>query len=506
MSEPIRRKTVSAASKQLLDLGLDPKLIEVHSKNVVAFTKYGKMSSFEIIDTCRIDNGAIFQCLSQSTFDAKGFISFVPAAGASSRWLAPLSRLIQALATKNHVLIEESLIELVDEGILTCPVPAKLRAFILEWTNSHVIPEQISLKDLLLDIESPKAFYPAVIEGTTFLDMKLLEDSSIEGLSKGIFVCPIGYKQDFYDKLNANKNAATRTYKVYEQGSSLATVRFCDTGEIVCNEQDLPSIVPAGHGALLKLLFDVKDDFPTAHSAWIRNIDNVVGVAKPSINATNNFLSTHELILSSLREVRDCLRSDDLSGANKIAGKLRETLEQGPVSHPDNQPHILWMAKSLFHHDIHETTSAKYLLQLFMRPLVTMGQVPNTAMDVGGTAVFAKIGDKTHKLCLEVPHASSSDKEKFLADPAKATHFNPVFVAMELPSKETLTLWENHPFWIIAKKKFRGTNVFYQESVLYEMIGCSAYTNLVFVESPRLLFNPHKGLHDAQRRYLKSWM
>ena len=39
--------------------------------------------------------------------------------------------------------------------------------------------------------------------------------------------------------------------------------------------------------------------------------------------------------------------------------------------------------------------------------------------------------------------------------------------------------------------------VCYHETVLHELIGNSATTNLVFIEVPRTLFHPHKSFFDS---------
>jgi hypothetical protein len=91
-------------------------------------------------------------------------------------------------------------------------------------------------------------------------------------------------------------------------------------------------------------------------------------------------------------------------------------------------------------------------------------------------------------------------------DPKKATHFNPVFVAAELPSDEMINQMENNPFWLISKKTWKGQDVYYQESILYELLGSSQFTNVIFVEVPRLLFNPHKTLFDAQNKQFVDWI
>ena len=492
--------------------GLSYPTVMTHSKNIVEYSNRSSQKCFPVIDTCRKDNDLIFSCTLEGQFQASRFASFVPAAGASSRWLAPLSKLILALNQHRWDDLKIAMDESIEDGILNCPIPAKLRKFLLRYSQGVDMSSMDSsigeAKDLVLDIESPKAFYPAVIEGNSFLEMKMREDRSIPGLQAGIFVCPRGCQTQFQQSIEAlSQQLGDAEYEVIEQGDSLATLRFDTRGDVCILEDNVPSIVPAGHGALLRTLPVSKTIFPKVHSVWIRNIDNVVGTSKQVVEASCAFLQTHEKLLLILSQIRKYYRSKEMDLVEAQAKLFLTHLKFRGEHVPENQPSFQRLLTKVF--QCSPSMNFKdnaHVLSILDRPFVSMGMVPNTAMDVGGTAVVANIEGEIHKVCLEVPHASAGDKAKFLEDPNMATHFNPVFVAVEVFSEDVLANWNDHPFWLIAKKKFRGQDVYYQESILYEMIGCSKYTNLIFFEVPRILFNPHKSLHDAQRRFLKSWL
>ena len=135
----------------------------------------------------------------------------------------------------------------------------------------------------------------------------------------------------------------------------------------------------------------------------------------------------------------------------------------------------------------------------------TLGQVPNSGKDVGGTPAFVTVDDIEQKLCVEVPHVSKDDFQTYLADPKKATHFNPVFVAAEIPESSSSYPMEA-PLWLMAEKKFQNQTVYYHETVLYELLGNNSLANAVFVEVPRSVFNPHKSLKDNTIRSLDQWV
>jgi hypothetical protein len=165
---------------------------------------------------------------------------------------------------------------------------------------------------------------------------------------------------------------------------------------------------------------------------------------------------------------------------------------------------------------------ARTLSEWLSRPLSVFGVVRKEAGDVGGGPVFARLPNgESIKLCMEMPHATDGDRELYFGARGKATHFNPVLVFFELQThKDTQNPSNGRPnigrpvdfarlfddrFWLLAQKEFEGTKVCYHETVLYELIGNSARTNLIFVEVPRTLFNPHKSFIDGLGQDRRSY-
>ncbi len=487
--------------------GIDRELVQSHREHVQFFLKSGGNQTFPVLDTCRLDNGGILKCPESTQDDGAGFVSFIPAAGASSRWHSVLSELIVAISSRNVAQVKEAITNLKTRDILKFPLPLKLRELFTHVDETA----DFDFDELLRTIESPKALYPAVIDGFTFLQMKCLEDACFSKLSGRVVVCPDNMAPIF---THALKQYATREVPsvVYEQNGELTTVRFDRDLSICIDEKQKISQVPSGHGALARLFPRVKAEFLDAESLWIRNVDNVIGTRNDARSATLSFFGAHATTLRLLREVRGSLALGNMEVANKFARSILDfwQIDDSPLlrSKSPSELHdaVNLLIQKLFHVTLDGKKSKDDYLAVLSRPLVTMGHVPNSGKDVGGTAVFANVGGVRQKLCLEVPHASDDDRKKYLEDAAKATHFNPVFVAVEIPSVEQAELWKKHPFWLVAQKKWRGHDVFYQESILYELIGSSAYVNVVFTEIPRFLFNPHKSLADAGSRYLSDWI
>ena len=492
-----------AIEKQLKNCGLDTAVVARHRKNVLLHLSADSPRHFPILDTCRLDNGGICRLPTQkvSPRDRKSIVGFVPAAGASSRYLAPVISLMEAVTTRNMEACRQELDLLRSTSFLDCPLPASIKDLVaLLGTPAKIIPEELAHR-VISELQSPKALYPISLDGTTFLAMKSAEHQAMERLSGQVFICPPLYADRFLTHLNqvSNKNSRLKI-RIYEQDVSLATTRFDAQGSVSVDHQGQVSTVPSGHGALLELMPRVTQDFEGARGIFIRNIDNVSGTFRAPNEASQLFLDAFSWTLGQMDELRQSVIKNDLPCNALIANKILDFWGQAPEA-PDNA--VFTLLTSLFH-----ATPESINLDLktvIQRPLVIMGQVPNTAHDIGGTCVFTNVDGHPQKLCLEVPHASSSDRANFLENPAKATHFNPVFVASEIPTAEGLKAWNGNPFWLIAKKHWRGSESYYQESILYEMLGSSHYVNLIFVEVPRLVFNPHKTLKDAALRAKGDW-
>ncbi len=486
--------------RQLSACGLDVKAVLHHRENVKLHLSAKSPRFFPIEDTCRRENGGILALPTKSVVpnERKSIVAFVPAAGASSRYLQPLLPLIEALKSRNASSCQQELALLRGDGFLDCPLPASIKELI-SYLDSAPASIPSALADRVIsELDAPKALYPAVIDGLTFLKIKHFEHEAIGRISGEVYISPPQYSEKFLSQLANEKSALTT--RVYEQDARLATTRFDAHGDVAVDQLGQVSTVPSGHGALLQLIPRVAEDFKEARGIFIRNIDNIGGNSASAIEASQLFLDAFSWTVGQMDELRLCITANTRQRGTMISNRILDFWGI-PPKNPDDA--LITLFSDLFH----ATPDAiqNDLLALVMRPLVLMGQVPNTARDIGGTCVFTSVAGVPQKLCLEVPHASPSCRANFLENPAKATHFNPVFVASEIFSNDSLRAWNDHAFWLIAKKSWRGKDVYYQESILYEMLGSSQYANVIFVEMPRLVFNPHKTLKDTHRVARSRW-
>ena len=499
------------SEQELSEQKLSAQDVLIHQRRIQDSLKKTKPSFIPILDSFRLENGGILpQLFYKTDRDAKasGYVAFVPAAGAASRYFQPLQSLRLALADDDPVAILHERTRLKSEGAETWPLPEALAQFVASRGES--LPQALSLKAALDEISWPKALLPYRQNGKSFLQKKSDEHAAMQCLLGEVFVAPLGSSQIFAQHLGPR---ATQSLFM-EQGPELSTIRFTRDGEAFRDEHKQLSLVPAGHGMLVRLFPEILAKWPKAHSLFIRNIDNVIEEEASCLSASESFLVQHQQILEGLRAIRKSLHDGQLETAALRADEIRARFQTPgrPAGESLTQlPHAerkLWaLLLEIFHcpKALAETMrsrlgDAKALEALYARPLNSLGQVPNNGQDVGGSPVLATHENGEVSICLELPHASPEDRKTFLENPEVATHFNPVFVAAEIPEDNSVYDLEQYPFWILAEKTLHGTPVVYHEIVLYEVLGNSYTANVIFPEIPRRLFHPHKSLLDGIKK------
>ena len=500
----------------IVEAGLDPQVVAVHKQRVGEVLGAKGSYIVKILDTCRLDNGGVLAAdwaasAASAASELSGFVGFVPAAGASSRYVAALEPLEDKLKRGDKEGVKDALESMKEEGADLWALPQSLKALLVDPSKALELSEK-SMLLLASSIRLPKALMPCSREGVTFLEMKQKEHACFSHLEGEVYVVPFGCKDMVAKK-------APKAL-ILEQGKELSTLRFYENGAAVKEPGGGLSVVPAGHGTLTRLFPACQKVFSSSHSLFIRNIDNVMGTSKEVVAAAEVFMANHQYLLSGVKKIRAGLNGGPMDVAVSCCEELFELCK---VALPlDSREFIKgrqekWrpfyrvlcglfqMSKDLVLGLCEgEEDDRERLKRLFARPVNSLGQVPNNGLDVGGTPAFVELGGVRQKLCVEVPHVSKGDFEKYMKDPKKATHFNPVFVAAEMAgAQEAYPL--DVPLWLLAKKQFRGESVYYYETVLYELLGNNSLANAVFVEVPRAVFNPHKSLKDAKIKSLKEW-
>lgn len=475
----------------ILQAGLRPKNLQTHMRRFEAFAERGwKNHTFIVKDSCRVTNQRILPIEAIRNFPQQhnfsGIAGFIPAAGSSTRFINPLFELFSDK----------------DKERLTT-----------DWVLPASFSQNGDRPSFNKLLRTPKALFPCVREGDTFLDMKCREHQAIHGLDSLILVSPWKFSERF--RRSALKTLGKREkLDCFEQGPELSTIRLDRDGQPVKDGGSKISAVPSGHGALLELFPRVRQRYPSTEALFIKNIDNLVGCGEEAVVATRSFLSFYKHLLTKIKSIRAALQQGQRVQAAQFALEVSSLLplrklteqERASLNEIDEREFPLWNLQfALFQMPVGmvQTTS---LPSLYARPLNIMGQVPNSGKDKGGVPVIVEspVGDLA--ICLELPHMLEKERDHFFADPRKATHFNPVFAVVEAVQDLTTYQLDKHPYWIFAEKIWKGRSVYYHESLLYELIGNSQMANLVFCEVPRSVFNPNKTLDDTKNRRLADWV
>jgi|GEM_PF-842525 len=552
-TRPPAKKHLRDIANRCTAMGLSPEILEQHQIRIAEFIA-APQRHFPIADTCTLSNQGILalETLSAAAlpYDSSGVVALVPAAGAASRYVAPLESVSGAARSQDKPALRAVLDSLRLLGAEKWAAPTPLPQILANPKLVDHLTES-DWKNLSTLAEMPKALFPCTAEGSTFLQWKIREHQAIGGFSAQVFVTPPSGQKTFEASLSISE-LNRDDIRFVEQSGLLSTLRFKADGSPALDEKGLPSMVPAGHGALTRLFEDVRVTVKGASSLFIRNIDNVSGSGEPVSNASRDFLRAFSGILERIRSIREALLHHDFDKAAATARDLLrllalnlDTVTPAQEGAGKDSLAILWILQErLFHtsySDLPQGLSELDALNwVYSRPFNLLGQVPNSGKDVGGTPVFlshsqpstapkansgacgnaeSSVLARPRKICIELPHASEQDVQVFLRDPMRATHFNPVFIAAEIPADpswydggfDRINLTgkhgeSGHPFWLVAKKTWRGETVYYHESLLSEILGNSTLTNFIFVEIPRSLFNPHKSLADSVGRHDSDWL
>ena len=304
--------------EELSELNLEAEDIFIHQSRITSYNPSD--SSIPILDTCRMDNGGVFpESFEVSSPLVEGdpkAIGFVPSAGAASRYFAPLADLREALQNKSSEELASARAQLKEQGATSWPLPELVK----ELIQSSSQPSDEMAEKILQIISLPKGLLPATTDKATFLEAKLMEHESITGISGQVFVVKPEKREIFEEVCASYPSKIPAAF--LEQGPKFSTIRFNEDGTPYRDSEDRVSIVPAGHGTLVKLFTDAGKKFPNADFLLIRNIDNVMGTSKEILAATEKFLKRHHQILQLVKGIRKNLAARDLDKASEFANEI----------------------------------------------------------------------------------------------------------------------------------------------------------------------------------------
>ncbi|MFN3996294.1 DUF4301 family protein [Algoriphagus sp.] len=241
---------------------------------------------------------------------------------------------------------------------------------------------------------------------------------------------------------------------------------------------------PAGHGALLENLNDIKADL-----IFIKNIDNVVPdrlkepTKKYKMAIAGLLLEVQEKVFEALKGLDSAIDKDSVAFAaevysNSLGGKIPATVATAPVQELGG-----------------------FLKAKLNRPIRVCGMVRNTGEPGGGPFW---IEEKDGSLSLQILETAQID----LSDPnskthfSASTHFNPVDLVCGTKDYRgnsfDLLKFRDMQTGFITEKSKNGRDLKALELPgLWN--GAMAGWNTLFVEVPLITFNPVKTVNDLLR-------
>lgn len=233
---------------------------------------------------------------------------------------------------------------------------------------------------------------------------------------------------------------------------------------------------PGGHGALIHNLNEINSAF-----LLVKNIDNVCH--QQYLDAT---ISTKKQIGGYLLFLTESVH------------RYCKQLEQQPTQELVDK--VIDFIQQEFFVELPKTITSNELLAFLNRPIRVAGMVKNTG-EPGGGPYWVEKNNKPTLQIVEMAQINSSD-EKQMELVQKATHFNPVDLALSVYNykgeKFNLTQYVDANEVFIAQKTINGTPI---KALELPGLWNGAMSNWLttFVEVPLETFNPVKSVNDLLR-------
>jgi hypothetical protein len=252
-----------------------------------------------------------------------------------------------------------------------------------------------------------------------------------------------------------------------EQNKETDSFAFEEDGNVLIIG-DKPLRRPAGHGALLDNLQQIKEEL-----VFVKNIDNVQHYSK---SETSNELwnALAGLILSFKAEMLEISKNPSIE-------RLKET----------NHTFDAFSDSELA--TIKNTAD---LLKFVNRPIRICGMVRNEGQPGGGPFLVEENGVITKQIVEKAQISSSPDQYNQMV---KSTHFNPVMMVLSYQNSQgenyNLNEFSDDSKYFIVQKKQHGKNIRFMELPgLWN--GAMANWITIFVEIPNETFSPVKTVLD----------
>jgi len=436
------------------------------------------------------------------------FIKFVPASGAATRMFSKLQTTINKfrnfdLDILKVLSVEDKNVEATYNFLINIKKFAfydDLKTLIANDIDTvvkeqpRIIIEKILLADGLNYLNKPKAvlkFHKYKTENRTTFTEHLIESyyyqKDFQNKIKLHFTISEEHKELFNDEFQKFLNANYFSDAEYQvdfsyQKKSTDSIALNVNNEIYFDDQMRPIFRPAGHGALLENLNDLKADL-----IFIKNIDNVcVDRLKPITIKYKKLLAGFLLLIQKqVFEYLTLLEQEKIPD-NKFDEMIKFSEAFLNIPKPDG--FNLWDNKK----------KRNFLFTKFNRPIRVCGVVKNEGQP-GGAPFWVKNDD--NEISVQIVEGaqidSSNEEQKLIFN--NSTHFNPVDLVCAVRDYKgdnfNLLNYADPKSAIIVHKSVNGNEIKSLELPGLWNGGMSNWIS-VFVEVPIETFNPVKEIND----------
>jgi hypothetical protein len=441
---------------------------------------FGDQPSLELIAPCKINVGILsFSELELLDYrqkfitDVSSCAFFVPASGSGSRMFQFLHEFLKQPNAQNRGLVERFLNH-ISEFAFFKQLPISQQEKLLN--NDYDLEGFIHF---LLDAEGlqfqnlPKALVPFHVNGPFVLNPMqehLVQGSLLKGGKVSYhFTIQPGLENLVHQCIN-NLTGITGNkfeFNFSSQDPTTDAIAFTSNAEVALDEQGKVIRRPAGHGALLQNLQNIKEDL-----VFIKNIDNVQHYNKSSLGV-ETFQSLGGILLSFKSDVAKFNASKDLSEFITIVEKYQ----------------LLPKGKSI-------EMNIDEAVEFLDRPSRICGMVKNEGQPGGGPFWVNSNGLIQKQIVEKAQIGNSPDQFKILV---QSTHFNPVMIICDY-KKDDGSHYDLHKYVdentsFIVKKNHNGEAVSFSELPgLWN--GSMSNWNTLFMEVPSATFSPVKTVLD----------
>lgn len=447
----------------------EEKDIELQRKEVFANTP-----TIRLVAPCRLNDGILSLSAEKEEAAIRRFEEndldmafFIPASGSGSRMFHFLYDFLNSGEETEEV---KRFFKEISKFAFFDAIPINVRSKIGETELTSIAAYLVSRDGMGFGFK-PKGLIPFhMVKGERLnpFQEQVVESSLVLGGEGQIqFTIQEEYRNEInvsIESVSHKRDLSTVSYSV--QSADTDAYCFLDNGELATDQGHVIR-KPAGHGALLDNLNQLKSDY-----VLIKNIDNIQPVNDSALSD-----KYWKIIVGYLANFKDALREVIYTRDIEALKKLNEEF------HFLSPEEIAQLDQEMFD-------------RIVARPTRVCGMVKNEGKPGGGPFWIADDGKVTKQIVEKAQVSDDPDQQEILE---ASTHFNPVFMAVSKTDVHDVPLdldhFKDEGKYIRVHKSHKGQLLHYRELPGLWNGGMHDW-NTIFIEVPTEVFTPVKSALD----------